>query len=215
MAKIKTITGDFTGKIGPVVLVNGKTGKYIRSLPNRTDKKSEGQIKQRNKLQIVNAFLKPIKDFLQIGYLERNENQYAYHAATSNLMRNGFDEGNSENLAYQKVQVCKGSLAPAHEPTVSVSDHVIVFRWEDNDSIPCSKTTDKLVFLLYSPEQQISLGGICETKRSEKYHLYLVDNKLTGKFLAYIAFINKHENRISNSTFLGEIELQKHVEDKE
>lgn len=212
MARIRKVGGDYSGKIGTVVLVNGKNGSYLRSLPRVNDKKSDKQLKQRSKLQQVNAFLKPIKEFLKIGFVERQMTQNAFQAATSNLLRNAFDEGD-ENMKLEKISVCRGSLMPPEGASVSQSEHVVIFRWNDNSSAAGAKETDKLVFLLYNIEQGKALWNVEKATRKDKYEMHLTDNDLEGTFLVYIAFINNKETEVSNSVYLGRVAFYRKTND--
>lgn len=212
MAKVNLFNGMISGKVGKMVIVNGKNGVYVRSLPTPNDKKSEGQLKQRSKMQQANSFLKPLKDFLKVAFVERKPNQNPYQAATSSLMRTAFAE---ETLDYTHVRITEGSLCPPQKASVSISDHVAIFRWEDNSSEIAAKDSDKAVVLLYSPQQQTAIWETKKETRKDKYCLQLLDNGLEGNFLAYMAFTNKKEDKISNSVFLGEIVLETHQEDIE
>lgn len=210
MAKVNLFSGMISGKLGKMVIVNGKNGVYVRSLPTPNDRKSEGQLKQRSKLQQANAFLKPLKDFLPTAFIERKANQNAYQAATSSLMRTAFE---GDNLNYSHVRICEGSLCPARKGSVSVSDHVAIVRWEDNSGEIAAKDNDKAVVLIYSPEQQSASWEIKKETRKDKYCLQLLDNSLTGPFQVYLAFTNSKGDRISNSEYLGEIVLEQHIDD--
>ena len=212
MAKVNLFNGMISGKLGQMVIVNGKNGVYVRSLPTPNDRKSEGQLKQRAKMQQANAFLKPLKAFLKLGFVERKANQNAYQAATSSLMRTAFE---GETLQCQHARVCEGSLCPPLKAIVSVSDHVAIFRWEDNSVETAAKESDRAVVLLYSPEQAAALWEVKKETRKDKYCLQLLDNDLTGRFHAYLAFTNAKENRISNSVYLGQIVLEPHATDPE
>lgn len=212
MAKANLFNGMISGKLGKVVIVNGKNGVYVRSLPTPNDRKSEEQLKQRSKMQQANAFLKPLKEFLKLAFVERKSNQNAYQAATSSLMRTAFE---GENLNYSHVRICEGSLCPPQKASVSISDHVAIFRWEDNSGEIAAKDTDKAVVLLYNPEQEIAVWEVKKETRKDKYCLLMLDNNLTGGFHAYLAFTNKKEDRISNSLYLGEINVEEHIYDIE
>lgn len=212
MAKANLFNGMISGKLGKVVIVNGKNGVYIRSLPTPNDRKSEGQLKQRSKMQQANAFLKPLKEFLKLAFVERKSNQNAYQAATSSLMRTAFE---GESLNYSHVRICEGSLCAPQKASASISDHVAIFRWEDNSGEIAAKDTDKAVVLLYNPEQEIAVWEVKKETRKDKYCLQILDNSLTGDFHAYLAFTNKKENRISNSLYLGKINVEEHVYDIE
>ena len=163
-------------------------------------------------MQQANSFLKPLKDFLKVAFVERKPNQNPYQAATSSLMRTAFAE---ETLDYTHVRITEGSLCPPQKASVSISDHVAIFRWEDNSSEIAAKDSDKAVVLLYSPQQQTAIWETKKETRKDKYCLQLLDNGLEGNFLAYMAFTNKKEDKISNSVFLGEIVLETHQEDIE
>lgn len=212
MAKVNLFNGMISGKLGKMVIVNGKTGVYVRSLPTPNDRKSEGQLKQRGKMQQANAFLKPLKAFLKLGFVERKANQNAYQAATSSLMRTAFE---GEQLQYEHARVCEGSLCPPQKPSVRISDHVAVFRWENNSGETAAKENDKAVVLLYSPEQETALWEVKKETRKDQYCLHLLDNTVIGRFHAYLAFTNSKENRISNSVYLGEIGIEAHTPDPE
>jgi len=212
MAKVNLFSGMISGKIGKMVVVNGKNGVYVRSLPTPNDKKSEGQLKQRSKMQQANAFLKPLKEFLKLAFVERKPNQNAYQAATSSLMRTAFTD---ETLDYTHVRISEGSLCPAKKGSVSISDHVAIFRWEDNSEEIAAKDNDKAVVLLYDPQQEIAFWEVKKETRKDKYCLQIIDNDLTGEFIAYLAFTNKKEDRISNSLYLGKIQVEEHISDIE
>lgn len=212
MAKVNLFSGMISGKLGKVVVVNGKTGVYVRSLPTPNDRKSEGQLKQRGKMQQANAFLKPLKEFLKLAFVERKPTQNAYHAATSSLMRTAFE---GDTLRFDHVRICEGSLCPPKNASVSLSDHVAIFRWENNSGEIAAKDHDKAVVLLYSPEQQLAVWETKKETRKDQYCLLLLDNSLTGPFQAYMAFTNSKEDKISNSVYLGEVVLEEHLADIE
>ena len=212
MAKINLFSGMISGKLGKMVIVNGKNGVYVRSLPTSNDRKSEGQLKQRSKMQQANSFLKPLKDFLKIAFVERKPNQNPYQAATSCLLRTAFIE---ETLDYSHVRISEGSLCPPQKGSVSISDHVAIFRWNDNSGEIAAKDSDKAVVLLYSPQQETAIWEIKKETRKDKYCLLLLDNNTEGTFYAYMAFLNKKEDKISNSVYLGEVQVETHPNDIE
>ena len=212
MAKVNLFSGTISGKLGKMVLVNGKSGTYVRSLPTPNDSKTEAQLKQRGKMQQANAFLKPLKEFLKVGFVERKPTQNPYQAATSALMRNAFVDN---ELVYSRVRVCQGSVCPPAKNSVSLSDHVAVFRWDDNSGDIDAKETDQAVILIYSPETQTALFEIKKETRKDKYCLHLIEARHLGKFQVYMAFINKKHDKISNSNYLGEIEVQKTITEED
>lgn len=212
MAKVNLINGTISGKLGQMVVVNGKNGVYVRSLPTPNDRKSEAQLKQRSKLQQANAFLRPLKEFLRIGFVERKPNQNPYQAATSALMRSAFVDN---NLAYNQIRISEGSVCPPVKNSVSLSDHVAIFRWDDNSGDIDAKETDHAVILLYNPDTETALWEIKKETRKDKYCLHLVEAQHLGRFHVYMAFINKKHDRISNSNYLGEIELQKTITEED
>lgn len=212
MAKVNIFNGTISGKLGQMVLVNGKTGVYVRSLPKTNDKKSEAQLRQRNKMQQANAFLKPLKEFLSIGFVERRPNQNPYQAATSALMRGAFVDN---ELDYSRARISEGSVCPPVKNSVSISDHVAIFRWDDNSADIDAKETDHAVILLYSPETGTVLWEIKKETRKDKYCLHLIGTQYIGIFHVYMAFVNRRHDRISNSNYLGIIELQKTITEED
>lgn len=212
MAKVNIFNGQISGKLGQMVIVNGKNGVYVRSLPKTNDRKSEGQLKQRSKMQQANAFLKPLKDFLPLAFAERKPNQNPYQAATSSLMRSAFTD---EGIDYSKVRITEGSVCPPKKACARLSDHVVVFRWDNNSMDIGAKESDKAVLLLYSPEQEKVIWNVKNENRKDQYCLQLLENDITGTFHIYMAFTNKKEDKISNSEYLGFITVDEHIKDEE
>ena len=212
MAKVNIFNGVISGKLGQMVLVNGKNGVYVRSLPKANDRKSEAQLKQRGKMQQANAFLKPLKEFLKVGFVERKPTQNPYQAATSALMRGAFVEN---ELDYSRARVCEGSVCPPVKNSVSLSDHVAIFRWDDNSGDLDAHSTDHAVILLYNPETETALWEIKKETRKDQYCLHLIEAQYIGNFHVYMAFVNRRKDRISNSNYLGVIEIQKTITEEE
>ena len=212
MAKVNIFNGGISGKVGQMVIVNGKNGTYVRSLPTPNDRKSEAQLKQRGKMQQANTFLKPLKEFLKIGFVERKPTQNPYQAATSALMRTAFVDN---ELVYSRARVTEGSLCPPAQNRVSLSDHVAIFKWDDNSGDVEAKATDQAVILIYNPEKQLAIWEIKKETRKDKYCLHLIDSQHLGCYQVYMAFINKKRDKISNSNYLGAIELQKTITEED
>lgn len=212
MAKVNIFNGTISGKLGKMVIVNGKNGVYMRAMPTPNDRKSEGQLRQRGKMQQTNAFLKPLKEFLKLAFVERKETQNPYQAATSSLMRTAFVD---QELDYSRVRITEGSLCPPSKSSVSVSDHVLIFRWDDNSDDIAAKATDQAVILVYGPDQTLAFWEVKKETRKDKYCLLLLDNSITGTFQVYLAFTNKKQDKISNSAYLGEINITTHIHDEE
>lgn len=212
MARVRAFLGDLSGKIGDVVVVNGKNGIYVRSLPRKNDRKSERQLIQRGKLQKVNAFLKPIKDFLSIGFVQRNPKQNPYQAAVSCLLSHAFvsDVDNAGDLVMdaKRVMVCQGSLAVPIRPSFSLSDHVMIIRWEDCPDTAFARSDDRLVVLLYDPDTGEHMWEVMATTRKDKYHLLLTPNDMKGCFWVFMAFVSAKGDLVSNSVYLGEAVLE-------
>lgn len=194
-----------SGLIGPVVAVSNPDGTFLRSRPSYVnDPKTNSQLQQRSKMQQVQGFIKPILSFAKAFYLEPDARHNYYNALVSWLLYGAFDAEN--NLQAAKARIMHGSLTPPENVAICTENGSITLSWDDNTMAPLSQADDHLVWCCYNTNAgtcqfeechditRSSGTGIINLHRNSHGHLYL-------------AFINKKRDRISDSVYLGEVEL--------
>ncbi len=84
MARNKDLFGGASGRIGNVIAYEMYGKCYMRSLPGQFhDRKSVRQLAQRQRMQLVNAFLGPYKDVLRMTFQHQANGRSAFQAAKS------------------------------------------------------------------------------------------------------------------------------------
>lgn len=195
-----------SGLIGPVVAVSNPDGTFLRSRPSYlNDPKTSAQLQQRSKMQQVQDFIKPLLPFAKAYYLEPDARHNYYNALVSWLLYGAFDAENILQAA--KARIMHGSLTPPENATMCNENGNITLSWDDNTMAPLSEADDHLVWCCYNTE-----AGTCQfeecgsiTRSSGNGTINLRRNSHGGHL--YLAFINKKHDRISDSVYLGEVEL--------
>ena len=203
------ITGGFSGKVGTVVGANWNGIDFMRSLiTNRTDSKSAAQLDQRARLTAIIEFLKPLKDFLRVGFKSQAVNMSAFNAATSCNMANALKGTFPDyQIDYSKVMVSQGKLPGALNPmAVSGSAGDIGFSWENNSAKINARADDKAVLVVYNPGRQkaISVLGI-STRLGGSQRVTLPASFSGDEVHCYISFQNSGQRVISDSRFVGSL----------
>lgn len=154
----KGILGPFSGKVGTVVGASWRGKDVMRSLPKKTDRTpTEVQLQQRLKFTTVSDFLTPISNVISLyfgsgsGELTRRNQAMSYHMKEAVV----FNDPDFEIL-YNKVQISKGDLTGVQNPTVAASGtNKLTYGWEDNSGQGAAKATDKLVVVVYAPNEKL------------------------------------------------------------
>ena len=207
MAILRTgILDGFRGKIGTVV---GSIWKGICTMrvyvANPTNPNSPAQVEQRAKFSAMVHFLRPMTNFLRVGFKDLAIGQSAFNAAFSANFKNviigtypAFD------IDYSKVSVSQGNLPGALNPTtVSATAGVVQFTWEDNSWETDASADDQAVLVVYNPARQAAVsvvGGITRAVGSQT--VTLPDSFAGDEVQCYIAFINANQSVISNSQYV-------------
>ena len=203
------IMGGFSGTVGTVVGGNWNGIDYMRSRgANRSDAKSTPQLNQRAKFSVIIQLLKPLKDFLRVGFKSRAVGRSAFNAATSYNMENALTGTFPDyQIDYSKVMVSKGNFPGALNPAaVSGTAAKIAFTWDDNSSKTYTMADDKAMLVIYNPVKQRAIsivGG--NTRRSGGQSVTLPANFSGDEVHCYLAFQNAGRSLVSDSQFVGSL----------
>lgn len=211
------INGGFSGKAGTVVGYY-RLGKWImRSLPKKSTKNKRGSEEQKASRSVftkMQHFLSPTLEFIRIGFnMEaRSRQMTAHNAAKSYNMRHAFTP--EQEIDFGKVLLSFGNLPGALNPTVEKDDTGLHFSWTDNSTEKFAESRDQVMLLAYDD----MITDINNKKEPKAYHLLSGARRKTGTetleihprskgntLHTYIAFISDDRERISMSTYVGEI----------
>ena len=201
------IMGGFSGTVGTVVGGNWNGIDYMRSRAvNRSDAKSTPQLNQRAKFSTIIQLLKPLKDFLRVGFKSQAVGMSAFNAATSYNMENALTGTFPDyQIDYSKAMVSQGKLPGALNPAaVSNSAAEIAFTWDNNSSKSHARADDKAVLIIYNPVKQRALsfmGG--NTRLAGSQSVALPASFAGDEVQCYISFQNASQSVVSDSRFVG------------
>jgi len=207
----KGILGGFSGKVGTVIGGSWNGVDYMRGLPSHmTNPQTEKQQNQREKVAIIIQFLRPLKDFLRVGFHKQAIKMSAFNAATSyNMAHALFDNDPNFGIDYSKVMVSQGKLPVALNPAVSTpAEDQVKFTWDDNSSVKGAMPDDRALLLVVAPEigkAYTEMEGNLRTSGSQVLNL---PPEFEGtEVQCYISFQNANQTGISDSSYAGGLVL--------
>ena len=203
------INGGYSGKAGSLIGYY-RLGKWVvRGMPKLSAKNKRGTTAQKASRSLftkMQYFLSPIVDFVRVGFnVEgRSKQMTAHNAAKSYNMLNAFTpEG---EIDYSKVLISFGKLPGAINATVEKDELGLLFSWTNNSADKGAKTDDQVILLAYDVAQELTFGTLSGARRNEgKDLIKLQGHKTHSVFQVYIAFISDDRERVSKSSYIGEI----------
>lgn len=206
MGRIKQgILGGFSGRVGTVVGSNWKSVHYMRALAvNVKDSNTEKQQCQRNKFLMALNFLKTITPFVRTGYQNYTQDQSAFNAAMSYVLKNAVKGcGANTSIDYNKVLVARGSLTTAKDATVTVAGNKASYVWTDNSGAGDAKATDNALLLAYNKNKGEAVYTTSSATRAQaKAELVLPTDWSDDALALYLSFCSTDSRDVANSVCL-------------
>lgn len=203
MATINEINGKLSGTIGPVVMVNGKYGQYIRAKGISKKAKTEAQLRQCDKMRRAAQFLQPLATVMKRLYVEPMGKRNYQQAALSQAMLQAIDE-NGE-LVPSKVLISRGTLAQISGMTMRMESDRLVLSWTDNSQAAGANADDRLVAVLYKPELSTVIDFFTDATRRQGSCNLDISKCTKGEYLIYACFLAANDMLVSNSCYVGKI----------
>jgi Family of unknown function (DUF6266) len=215
---LKGANGPFSGKVGTVVGYMWGDLAVIRARPKTRRKAfSDKELNQQARFALMNQFLIPVKDLLNISFAH-----LAYRM-------NGFNKGFSYNVKaailgfspdlsidYPRVLLSRGDLTKAESLAVtSPSPTTLQLKWIDNTGTGKALKTDQLFVAVFIPEKNYWFYKLNVATREAGN--YLLDIMLLTKDISvfygkqlqsYVGFVAEDGKDASDSVYTGPVELQ-------
>lgn len=171
MAKIEQgILGGVSGKVGTIVGANYRGLNIIRAKPRKSKKAATAkQLDQRGKFKAVANFLSPLfaltsKFFGQYqGVKSRTNLAMSYH-----LLETIKKVGDDFVIDFPKVVITKGILNSLSLPKAERKDNTIALTWSDGVTNALSKTDDRVIAIVYNPDEKMFFITETPNKRGDK-----------------------------------------------
>lgn len=206
------VNGTVSGKVGNVIYYSSNGGNYMRSLPNkkRNIPPTSKQIMQRARFSTVQQWLKPIIPLVRTGFRDYAPRQTGHNSAMSyNLQHAMITDGDGFEVNPEAFSFSIG-LLPGVEQTNMVQDgDKVHFHWQMSGNIPSDNQLDRTMLLLYRPGSETSNFLIYGNERWQLTDSLSIKEFKTGDIChGYIAFISTETQQVSNSVYLGVLEVE-------
>ncbi|HPE76583.1 MAG TPA: DUF6266 family protein [Draconibacterium sp.] len=205
------ILGGFSGKVGTVIGGNWKGIDYMRSkAASISNPKTEAQLDQRARFGAALKFLQPLTSFLRVGFKNYAVKMTAFNSAMSYNLNNAMDGVYPEYfIDYESALVSRGSLPGALNPAVqSTTPNQIDFEWSNNSEDSTASANDRVLLVALNPAKQKAISIIGGNERSVGEQSIEVPATFSGDVVhCYIAFQNANQSVLSNSVYVGSVEM--------
>ncbi|HEX6431411.1 MAG TPA: DUF6266 family protein [Niastella sp.] len=204
------INGPFQGKVGTVIGATWKGIPYMRALPKkRTSEPSMLEMTNRKKWALSQRWLKPVVDFVQIGFKGYSLKSEGFVAAKSYLLKNAF-EGEAPDIYINPalVKVSFGDL-PLPE-TMQITSHdgkLVHLSWDTTFSEGKAHEGDQIMLVAYNIEAELANCNLFGQLRKTGADVARLPSSKPGTYHLYAAFIAHDRSRQSDSIYLGTVEL--------
>ncbi len=206
------VNGTVSGKVGNVIYYSSNGGNYVRSLPEkkRNIPPTSKQIMQRARFSTVQQWLRPIIPLIRTGFRDYAPRQTGHNSAMSyNLQHALIANGDSFEINPEAFAFSIG-LLPSVEQTSMVQDgDKVHFHWRMADNTSSDNQLDRTMLLLYRPGSLISNFLIYGNERWELTDFLSIKEFKPGDIChGYLAFISANDQQVSNSVYLGMLEVK-------
>lgn len=209
MATFKNgILGPFKGKVGTVVGYELNGQHVMREVGKGKANKAptEKELANRKKFVLAQGWLKPLTDFLRVGFQDYAPTFYGFNAAKSYLLNHAVTGAYPDFLIDPALMlVSHGGLAPALSAgAVSETPNAITFTWDPG----AHAYNDRAMFLVYDTKNGIAEFDTAAAKTQNRKGVFVVNPSFSGnKVHVYLAFVSEDRKNRSNSQYLGVVKV--------
>lgn len=199
--------GNYKGKLGNLIFYEVKGRQVVRSVGKSTVPPTAAQLQNRNEMEAVVNFLRPLKELISIGFnVKANGTSCTpYNMAVSYNKRHAV-KGAYPNAAvdYERVLVTEGRMVGALDPAVELTTAGLSFSWVCPADPEWPRLNDQVILLAYFPKLEIAEYLLYGPNRlNGAAQLVLPPDLLDAYMEVYISFISQDRKQIADSIYLG------------
>ncbi len=201
--------GHLNGRVGNLISYTLKGKNVMRTVGYSSKSPSLAKLANYQKMTVVNAFLKPLLPFINLGFsfavegTDRNQHNEAVSYNKKHAMQGTYPE---IHMDYSKAMLSKGELAPAVNPVVLKTQEGLAFSWDFNGNTDWAIWQDRAMLLLYFTDEMQAKYVLSGARRQEaRDFIALSTADLQRPMQAYIAFMAYDLQSVSDSVWLGGI----------
>ena len=206
MARIEE--GHIKGKLGTLVGCTWKGRPYLRRKALRTSPPTKGETRNRYVFDLVNEWLKPVHEFVRLGFRNYSDSVWGINAASSllhktALHRDGFESFIDPSLA----KLSHGTLGLPTDLVVILDGDQLLFYWS-TELGPDKDPKDRIMMLAYNIEQGTAATETSGPHRFTGYASLPLKPIDPGTYHLYAAFIAPTAEKQSPSRYLGSVGIE-------
>ena len=203
------ILGPVSGKTGPVI-------SYIRFGQNITRSKGSARKNrietparktQREKIKICNDFTKAFSGsgFFNKSFPAFGHTGSGYNRVTGSIMNLAIVKTPAIAIAWPKVLISKGAIAPVDYASALVNDDGnIEFTWTDNSGDGTAKKNDTAIMVAYFPESKKAFYAFSDAERKDGKAVLEVAFQ-QGTVQTWLGFLSADGTNAADSIYTGEL----------
>jgi len=198
-----------TGKVNNVVIreVNGQI--VTSGIGQRTKPYTNGELKNQNRMALVNQLLAPVNQFIKVGFQQitaGTTSNYRNFAIKINNPGALNLEGADQVIDYSKAIFSMGNMPVIEDIDIQVNDKGLEFNWDPNWTLRGMKDSDRVMLLACCPERGTAYFVLDGEKRSSgKDTLEILHFNEKVILHTYVAFIAADRKSVSTSIYTGQI----------
>lgn len=203
--------GNYKGKLGNLIFYEVKGRQVVRSVGKSKVPPTAAQLQNRNEMEAVVSFLRPLKELISIGFhlKAKGTSCTPYNMAVSyNKLHAVKGAYPNASIDYERVLVTEGKMEAAIEPVVEPAREGLSFSWVCPADLAWQRPNDQVILLAYFPKLERAEYLLYGPSRlSGEAQLALPPDLLNAHMVVYISFISQDRKQIANSTYLGSFNL--------
>ncbi len=205
MAKINDLLGDSEGTLEKLVIYRMKGNIYFRQKPEKyNDRKSPAQLAQRQRLQVVNSFLRPFREIIRLTFASEAKGRSALQAAQSYIMRNAMAGGYPNiHVDKNKALLSRGPLPLPLSVSAETNAEGVLIRWQNGKEAAGKAINDTLIVISLFEGDEVAGFQDTGVKRSAGQFLWKLPNPVKQGAMpdVWIAFRNAEMTKVSDSLY--------------
>lgn len=168
------------------------------------------QLIQQKKLKVVMGWIKPLLNFINVGYQLYRTEQTPMNAAVSYHMKYALN-GDGENfyINFEKGMFSKGVLvAPFIREFSSLGDNSLYVSWKNPPATVLCEGNDLATYIIYNPQKEAFVTFAAYGQRSDREVLLELPSAFENDEVhGYVFYINAAGNEVSTSVYLGKVKI--------
>ncbi len=201
--------GPVYGRVGNLVTYRVLNKDVVRMVGENNKPPSLEQLACRQRMAVVVAFLRPLTDFINIGFAlkARAANKYPYNMAVSYNVKHALAGVYPDVVMdYAKVMVANGNLSVAVNAGVLLADEGLRFSWDAGSDMGIAEQRQRVMMLACFPLLQKVMCFIGGAERVAGTDVLYLPNDLRAAYMEiYISFISVGNNEVADSVYLGRL----------